>query len=136
MAMGSVQNRIGRIGGFRPSQEVTSVKIQKGQGSSCVPFRMLRDTVINASLSISTHSWTRAAKSSCRPFKLRSRRGICLLKTVVGSSSSTAAEQLNKSPPPPIQLTDGALQHLKKLKKERGEEKSSVRMGVKSGGCR
>jgi hypothetical protein len=49
---------------------------------------------------------------------------------------AAAAAELNKAPPTPIQLTDSALAHFNKLKAERGEEKTVLRVGVKSGGCR
>ncbi|KAL4445881.1 hypothetical protein ABPG77_009080 [Micractinium sp. CCAP 211/92] len=39
------------------------------------------------------------------------------------------------APPPPITLTDAALDHLAKLREESGGEQLLLRMGVKSGGC-
>ena len=44
--------------------------------------------------------------------------------------------ELNKAPPSPITLTEGALSHLQKLKAEKGQDKVTLRVGVKSGGCR
>lgn len=43
--------------------------------------------------------------------------------------------EINKAPPQPITLTEGALDHLKKLRVERGEDVAVLRVGVKSGGC-
>jgi iron-sulfur cluster assembly protein len=51
------------------------------------------------------------------------------------ASATTDKIQINKAPPTPITLTEGAMDHLRKLKAERGEPKAVLRVGVKSGGC-
>ena len=51
------------------------------------------------------------------------------------TGSATGKIEINKAPPTPITLTEGAVSHLKKLKSERGEPKAVLRVGVKSGGC-
>jgi iron-sulfur cluster assembly accessory protein len=53
----------------------------------------------------------------------------------VQANTTTGKIELNKAPPTPITLTDTAVNHLKKLKTERGEQKTVLRVGVKSGGC-
>jgi iron-sulfur cluster assembly protein len=50
-------------------------------------------------------------------------------------SATTEKIEINKAPPTPITLTEGAMDHLRKLKAERGEVKAVLRVGVKSGGC-
>ncbi|KAG7667682.1 hypothetical protein Ndes2526B_g01927 [Nannochloris sp. 'desiccata'] len=50
-------------------------------------------------------------------------------------SATTEKIEINKAPPTPITLTKGAMDHLRKLKAERGEAKAVLRVGVKSGGC-
>lgn len=62
-------------------------------------------------------------------------RPAAMLRRTRVVMSATKIE-INKAPPSPIQLTDAALKHLAKLRKERGEEKTVLRVGVKSGGCR
>jgi iron-sulfur cluster assembly accessory protein len=51
------------------------------------------------------------------------------------TGSATGKIEINKAPPTPITLTDGAMDHLRKLKSERGDPKAVLRVGVKSGGC-
>ena len=43
--------------------------------------------------------------------------------------------ELNRVPVAPISLTSGALQHLEKLGKDKGQIPIILRVGVKSGGC-
>jgi hypothetical protein len=62
----------------------------------------------------------------------RQRRPACLR---TGQLAAAAPERTVSKPPPPISLTDAALEHLKKLRKESGGEDLVLRMGVKSGGC-
>jgi iron-sulfur cluster assembly accessory protein len=51
------------------------------------------------------------------------------------TGSSATKIEINKAPPTPITLTDGAMEHLRKLRAERDEPKTVLRVGVKSGGC-
>lgn len=46
-----------------------------------------------------------------------------------------ASKVVSAAPPPPINLTEKALGHLKKLKIERNDETVLLRIGVRSGGC-
>ena len=85
---------------------------------------------VNLNPSVSSRRRVRVLPLTVKLSPIVSRRHICL------SSSPSASVQINKAPPSPIQLTDGALKHLRKLKSERNEEKTSLRVGVKSGGCR
>lgn len=56
-----------------------------------------------------------------------------LRKVYVAAESGKVS--INKAPPKPISLSDAALNHLNKLQTERGETKTVLRVGVKSGGC-
>lgn len=72
---------------------------------------------------------------------VHAQRASCRQKRIVkwmvhaNANVTTGKVELNKAPPTPITLTDAALNHLKKLKTERGQEKAVLRVGVKSGGC-
>ena len=68
-----------------------------------------------------------------RPFTLRHPRPLPLPPTATSSVDNKI--QVNKAPPTPITLTQGAVGHLLKLRSERGEAQAILRVGVKSGGC-
>ena len=70
-----------------------------------------------------------------QPVLSTSSRGFHRVNPCMAAASSTGKIEVNKAPPTPITLTDGATSHLKKLREERGEAKSVLRVGVKSGGC-
>lgn len=80
------------------------------------------------------NTWHGASAAATRSdFHLSSHRRSTRLSA---TGSATGKIEINKAPPTPITLTEGAMDHLRKLKAERGESKAVLRVGVKSGGCR
>lgn len=67
----------------------------------------------------------------------RTERRWVVVPRASASSSSSQGEgvKLNKAPPQPITLTEGASSHLLKLGQDKGQNPIVLRVGVKSGGC-
>lgn len=63
------------------------------------------------------------------------RKGTNRALRLARAAQQDSKVELNRVPVAPISLTSGALQHLEKLGKDKGQVPIILRVGVKSGGC-